>query len=74
MKGYWGQESQTAETIKDGWLYTGDLGYWDEDGLHIPVRTRPRLHQARRRDDLARKKWSRSYTPTPPSKKPPSSA
>ena len=32
MKGYWGQESQTAETIKDGWLYTGDLGYWDDDG------------------------------------------
>ena len=32
MKGYWHQESSTEETIKDGWLYTGDLGYWDEDG------------------------------------------
>lgn len=32
MKGYWHQESSTQETIKDGWLYTGDLGYWDEDG------------------------------------------
>ena len=32
MKGYWGQQSSTEETIKDGWLYTGDLGYWDEDG------------------------------------------
>ena len=32
MKGYWHQESSTQETIRDGWLYTGDLGYWDEDG------------------------------------------
>jgi acyl-CoA synthetase (AMP-forming)/AMP-acid ligase II len=32
MKGYWRQEATTKETIKDGWLYTGDLGYWDEDG------------------------------------------
>ena len=32
MKGYWRQESSTEETIKDGWLYTGDLGYWDDDG------------------------------------------
>ncbi len=32
MKGYWRQESATAETIRDGWLYTGDLGYWDDDG------------------------------------------
>ena len=32
MKGYWHQDSSTSETIKGGWLYTGDLGYWDEDG------------------------------------------
>ena len=32
MKGYWGQSESTDETIKDGWLYTGDLGYWDGDG------------------------------------------
>ncbi len=32
MKGYWNQDSATEETIRGGWLYTGDLGYWDEDG------------------------------------------
>ena len=29
---YWGQEEATVGAIKDGWLYTGDLGYQDEDG------------------------------------------
>lgn len=32
MTGYWNQESATSETIKSGWLYTGDLAYQDEDG------------------------------------------
>ncbi len=32
MKGYWNQAGATAETIRGGWLYTGDLGYMDDDG------------------------------------------
>ncbi len=33
MKGYWNNQKATAETIKDGWLYTGDMGYMDKDGF-----------------------------------------
>ena len=32
MKGYWNREEATKETLRGGWLYTGDLGYWDDDG------------------------------------------
>jgi long-chain acyl-CoA synthetase len=33
MKGYWKNERATREAIRDGWLYTGDMGYVDEDGF-----------------------------------------
>lgn len=33
MTGYWKNEEATAETIKDSWLFTGDMGYMDQDGF-----------------------------------------
>jgi len=32
MKGYWKLPEETSNTVKNGWLYTGDMGYWDEYG------------------------------------------
>ena len=33
MAGYWKNPESTADTVKDGWLYTGDLGYMTKEGL-----------------------------------------
>ncbi|MFG1708930.1 class I adenylate-forming enzyme family protein [Nonomuraea sp. M3C6] len=41
MRGYWGDEEETRDTLRDGWLRTRDLGHVDRDGfLHLSGRSR----------------------------------
>jgi long-chain acyl-CoA synthetase len=37
MKGYWNRPEETASTMRDGWLYTGDVARMDEDGYFTIV-------------------------------------
>ena len=37
MKGYWNMDEETASTLRNGWLYTGDIGKMDEDGYFYIV-------------------------------------
>lgn len=37
MKGYWNMPDQTAKTLRNGWLYTGDMSKMDEDGFFYIV-------------------------------------
>jgi len=35
MTGYWNKPEETAAVIKNGWLHTGDIGYFDSDGYYF---------------------------------------
>lgn len=37
MKGYWKMPEETAQVLRDGWLYTGDIATRDEDGYYYIV-------------------------------------
>jgi len=37
MKGYWNLPNKTAQALRDGWLYTGDIAWMDEDGYFYIV-------------------------------------
>lgn len=37
MRGYWNRPDETEKVLKDGWLYTGDIGYMDEEGYFAIV-------------------------------------
>lgn len=43
MQGYYNNPDATAKTIRDGWLYTGDMGYKDDDGDLFIVQRRSDL-------------------------------
>ena len=47
MPGYWRDPERTRETLRDGWLYTGDLGRLDEDGY---------LYYVDRKKDMIRRR------------------
>ena len=47
MAGYWNKPAETAEVLRDGWLYTGDLAHMDEDGyFHIVDRKKDVINAA----------------------------
>lgn len=43
MQGYYNNPEATAKTVRDGWLYTGDMGYIDDDGDLFIVQRRSDL-------------------------------
>ncbi len=44
-KGYWNKPKETAHALQDGWVYTGDVGYMDEDGyFYIVDRTKDMIN------------------------------
>ncbi|RJP31232.1 MAG: acyl-CoA synthetase [Actinobacteria bacterium] len=44
MQGYWNKPEETAQVLRGGWLYTGDIGRFDEDGyLYIVDRKKDML-------------------------------
>ena len=63
MAGYWQEDSATQETLRSGWVYTGDLGYMDEDGyLYLAGRSKDFIKRGG--EMVSPKRWSRCCSRT----------
>ena len=67
MKGYWNNAEATAETLRNGWLHTGDLGNLDSDGyLYITDRKKDMIISGGRTFILGRSRKSSRPIPQLP--------
>ena len=66
MVGYWHMEEETARTLIDGWLHTGDMGYYDETRLHVYCRQKERLVIIPAVKTSIPVKWRKCFTATRP--------
>jgi fatty-acyl-CoA synthase len=48
MAGYWKRPEATAETLRGGWMHTGDMGYLDREGF-VYILDRVKDHDCLRR-------------------------
>ena len=65
MSGYWGDDDETRDTLRDGWLRTRDLGYVDGDGFIYLVGPHPRRDHGQRHGGLRRAPSSRRWRAIP---------
>jgi fatty-acyl-CoA synthase len=65
MSGYWNRPELTAETIRDGWLHTGDLAKKDEEGfIYIVDREKDMYISGGEEKTSIRLRLKRSFSPT----------
>ena len=74
MRGYWRNPEETARTVRDGWVLTGDLGAFDDGGLPLDRRAPQGGDPQRRREHLPRRDRARPARRTRRSARPRSSA
>lgn len=62
MQGYLNRPEETREMLRDGWLYTGDIGHMDEDG-YVFITSRKKTSSSPAASRCGRARWRRSSVP-----------